>query len=353
MYNMIFLLWKLHFIFLGTSGALPRWGNETWILWQTTDWQRGSDWKTWRVREGPEPEGGHSYSWGSGTISEVMLKTLKFQFSLQWYRQGPKKVRSSGENSPSASRVGMSSSEIRVFRKFRTLLSIDSLKNKTVLFFKLSIDRSVRNFRENRISGNDIPTREAVGLYSPGPGNFRGTCPYHCRKKCIFRDFRMLFENCHKLTFDYSILVTGNLGEPSSSPKGTSLDLVDLTKYTSFDSPLSRRTQTEENSKDFYTMQEIVHCFRYSTIYLGHVCGSKQWNTIFRSPPHLSTFLVQKVPRGTFWSSGELFSQQFWNIFTPLKFGVYNENRDLGMGRPEGESQIRSKAPLGVLEFHV
>ena len=32
----------------------------------------------------------------------------------------------------------------------------------------------------------------------------------------------------------------GNLGEPSSSPKGTSLDLGDLTKYVSFDSPLSR-----------------------------------------------------------------------------------------------------------------
>ena len=39
--------------------------------------------------------------------------------------------------------------------------------------------------------------------------------------------------------------------------------------------------------------------------------------------------LSQKVPRGTFWTFGELFLQQFWNIFTPLKFGVYNENRDL------------------------
>ena len=187
MYNMIFLLWKLHFIFLGTSGALPRWGNETWILWQTTDWQRGSDWKTWRVREGPEPEGGHSYSWGSGTISEVMLKTLKFQFSLQWYRQGPKKVRSSGENSPSASRVGMSSSEIRVFRKFRTLLSIDSLKNKTVLFFKLSVDRSVPNFLKKTIPEDDIPTRVVVWLFSPEVRTFFGPCRYHCRKKWNFK----------------------------------------------------------------------------------------------------------------------------------------------------------------------
>ena len=71
----------------------------------------------------------------------------------------------------------------------------------------------------------------------------------------------MIFETVHKLTFDYSILVTGNLGEPSSSPKGTSLDLGDLTRNTSFDSPLSRRTQTVENSKHFYTVQEIVDVF--------------------------------------------------------------------------------------------
>ena len=156
-----------------------------------------------------------------------------------------------------------------------------------------------------------IPTPEAFAQFLPGPGNFRGTCRYHCRQKCVFRVSKNDFENGRKLTFDYSILATGNLGEPSSSQKKQPLDLGGLLKYASCDSP-------PDIGYEYFNKVNVLFSKQY-------------YHTFQRNYPSQNDcfWVVQKVPRGTFWGSWEPFSEQNWNSFSPLKFGVYAENRDL------------------------
>ena len=59
---------------------------------------------------------------------------------------------------------------------------------------------------------------------------------------------------------------------------------------------------------------------------------------------------LEKGPRGPFWKLGDPFFWTFWDLFSSLKFGVNNENRDLGESASKGNS--KQQKAIGPLLWH-
>ena len=133
----------------------------------------------------------------------------------------------------------MAGSETLIFEKIRTLLSIDSLKDKTLLSFKLSIDRSVRIFSKMSVSEPATIARKLLATFSPEVGDLSGTLPLPLQEKAVFSSFQdHLRIGASSLRAIVAGSGPGTLGDLSVFRIGRSLPVGDLPKNASFVSSL-------------------------------------------------------------------------------------------------------------------